>query len=146
MTLNPAHSGNVFAYLTAIPGLAWAMGMAVLIGGSPGSWVVFGAIFGLIIAAIGTPKLTGDTRVVPYSDKDQFVANLNVACAQSGYEPNPSVNDFLAFGPNEKSSFTIGPIKMAPASFLRLGVQLEPNQAKLVGPRVLVTRLQQQLS
>jgi hypothetical protein len=146
MMNSPSSSTEVFAYLVAIPGLLFAIGMAALIGGTAASWAIVGALFGLFAALVGTKKLTGETCVIECSDKDTFVSRLNVACVQYGYEPDKRVDDFLVFEPNEKSSYTIGPIKLAPARFLRLGVQLEPGQATFVGPRALLARLRERLS
>jgi hypothetical protein len=145
-TVAPSSYSNVFAYLAAIPGLIFAIGMAALTKESIGVWIVAGALFGLVIAAIGTPRLVGDSTVIPFSNRDEFVANLNVAGAQSGYEPDATVNDFLTYAPNEKSTYSIGPVKLAPAGFLRLGVQLESGQATLVGPKSLLTQLKQRLT
>jgi hypothetical protein len=144
--VTPSSYSNVFAYLTAIPGLVFAIGMAALTQESVGVWIVAGALFGLLSAAIGTPRLVGETTVIPFSDRDEFVARLNVAGAQSGYEPDTTAHDFLTYAPNEKSTYSIGPVKLAPAGFLRLGVQLEAGQATLVGPRSLLTKLKQRLS
>jgi hypothetical protein len=145
---SPSSYGEVFAYMVAIPGLLFAIGMAALAGGTVGSWVIAGALFGLFIALFGAKKLVGETCVIRRSDsdKDAFVSRLNVTCLQFGYEPDKRVDDFLTYGPNEKSSYAIGPIKLAPARFLRLGVQLEPGQATFVGPRSLLARLREKLA
>jgi hypothetical protein len=143
---SPSSYGEVFAYMVAIPGLVFAIGMAALAGGTVGSWAIGGALFGLFIALVGAKKLAGETSVVKCSDKDAFVSRLNVTCLQFGYELDKRVDDLLTYGPNEKSSYAIGPIKLAPARFLRLGVQIEPGQATFVGPRSLLVRLREKLS
>lgn len=85
----PKSRTDVFLYIAFVTGLAWAIGMAALVGGSPASWIGFGAVFGVLMALVGTPRLVGDTRVVNYTgDKESFVAQLNVACNQMGYEPS----------------------------------------------------------
>lgn len=133
--MTPKSRTEVFIYLASVSGLAWALGMATILQESPESWIIAGALFGLVMAAIGTPRIVGDTRTVPYAgDKEAFVARLNVACAQIGYEPSRRTGDFLTYKATGDSSFSVGPIKLAPASYLALGVQLAAQAATIVGP------------
>lgn len=137
---------EVFVYIASVAGLAWALGMAAVLQESPASWIVAGAVFGLLMAAIGTPRLVGDTRTLAYTgEKEDFVARVNVACSQIGYRPSGRTGDFLSYEATNDSSFSIGPIKLAPASYLALGVQLKENEAMIVGPHKAAVDLEGRL-
>lgn len=144
--MTPKSRTDVFVYLASVCGLAWALGMAAILQESPGSWIVFGAVFGLLMAAVGTPRLVGDTRTLPFAgDKEGFIARLNIAASQLGYEPSAQVGDFLSYKATGDSSFSFGPIKIAPASYLALGVQLANNVATIVGPHKAAVDLEARL-
>jgi hypothetical protein len=97
------------------------------------------------MALFGAPKLVGETRQLQYQDKEQFVANLNIATSQIGYRL-ASTDDFLAFDATEQSSYSIGPIKVAPASWIAMNVQLAGGTATLVGPRYALDEITKRLS
>jgi hypothetical protein len=137
---------EVFVYIASVTGLAWALGMAAVLQESPASWIVAGAVFGLLMAAIGTPRLVGDTRTLAYTgNKEDFVGHVNVACSQIGYQPSGRTGDFLSYKATNDSSFSIGPIKLAPASYLALGVQVGENEATIVGPHKAAVDLEGRL-
>lgn len=141
----PKSRSDVFVYLAAVTGLPFALGMAAILQESLTFWAPGGAVFGIAMAAIGTPKLVGDTQTVSFSDRERFVERLNVACSQIGYHLTSSVEGYLRYDATGDSSFSIGPIKIAPASYLTLGVQIGSGTATLVGPHQsvesVVTRL-----
>lgn len=142
----PKTRTEVFVYIASVTGLAWALGMAAILQESPGSWIVAGAVFGLLMAAIGTPRLVGDTRTLAYTgDKEGFVGRVNVGASQIGYEPSGRVGDFLSYKASGDSSFSFGPIKLAPASYLALGVQLAENVVTIVGPHKTALDLEERL-
>ncbi len=143
--MTPKSYADVFIYIAAITGLAFASGWAVLNGGTVGGSIGIGAVFGIAMAVFGTPKLVGDTQQVPVTDATAFVPRLNIACAQMGYQPEPPVGNFLQFNPTSESSFSIGFVKIAPASYLKLGVQVEGANATIIGPHAAVTDLRQRL-
>jgi hypothetical protein len=145
--MNPKSSADVFVYLWAVTGLPWALAMAAILQESIQYWIVAGALFGLVMAAFGTPKLKGETVSVGYADeKEQFVGRVNVACAEIGYEPGSRTGDYLSYKATGDSSFSIGPIKIAPASYLGVGVQVGAGTATIVGPHDTVLKVQQRLS
>lgn len=137
---------DVFIYIASVTGLVWALGMAAILQESPASWVVGGAIFGILMALFGAPKLVGETRELHYQDKEQFVAKLNVATSQIGYRLASRTDDFLAFDATDQSSYSIGPIKVAPASWIAMNAQLAGGTATLVGPRYALEEITKRLS
>jgi len=143
--VTPKTYGEVFLYIAAITGLPWALGMAAILQESPATWIVAGFIFGMLMALFATPKLVGETGVLEYTDKEQFVGALNVASSQIGYQLKTRVGDFLTYEVTQGSSFTLGLIKVAPASYLTLGAQLTGGRATLVGPRKAIMDLGQRL-
>lgn len=143
----PKSQADVFVYLWAITGLPFGLAFAGILQEPLTFWVPVGAVFGLIMAAIGTPKLVGDTQTVAFTDRARFVERSNVAFSQIGYHLTSSVESYLRYDAGGDSSFSIGPIKIAPASYLTVGVQLGDGTATLVGPHQAVegvaTRLRQ---
>jgi len=144
--MTPKSRTDVFIYLTVVTGLPFALAMAAILKEDLTGWIIGGALFGLAMATFGTPRLVGDTRMVRFAgDKEAMVGRINVACAQLGYEPNGRTGDFLGYKAGGDSSFSIGPIKMAPASYLGIGVQLAQDVATIVGPHKPVLELELRL-
>jgi hypothetical protein len=132
--VTPKSKSDVFVYLAAVTGLPFGLGMAAILQESLEFWAPGGAVFGVAMAAFGTPKLVGDTQAVQFTDRARFIERLNVACSQIGYHLTSSVESYLRYDAGGDSSFSIGPIKIAPASYLTLGVQVGADSATLVGP------------
>jgi hypothetical protein len=140
--MRPKSKTDVFIYLVVVTGLPFGLGMAAVLQESAAEWVPIGIVFGLVMAAFGTPKLVGVTRTIPYQDKQSFVDHLNVRCAEIGYRVKSQVGDFLSYEATGDSSFTIGPIKIAPASYLGIAAQIGTGQATLVGPNKAVSDIE----
>lgn len=144
--MTPKSRIDVFIYLAVVTGLPFALAMAALLKEDLTGWIVTGALFGLVMAAFGTPRLVGDTRTVPFqAEKEAMIGRINIACAQLGYEPNGRTGDFLSYKAGGDSAFSIGPIKIAPASYLAIAVQVERNMATIVGPQKPVVELERRL-
>lgn len=145
--MTPKSYSDVFAYLWVITGLPWGLGMAAILQEEVGFWVLSGAVFGLVMAFIGTPKLVGVTAAVPLNlPQDAATARLNIAAAQMGYAPASQTGGLIVYDATEGSSFTLGPIKIAPASYLRMWAQFEQARVTLIGPKKAIDDVQAKLS
>jgi hypothetical protein len=144
--VNPKSRAEVFTYIALVAGLAWALAWAAILQEPVTSSIIPGVLFGLFMAVYGTPKLVGETQSVTYAgEKEAFRGSVNVALTQLGYTPSAQTGDFTNYKATGESSLSIGPIKLAPASFLAIGVQLGEGTATIVGPRKVVLALGRRL-
>jgi hypothetical protein len=94
-----------------------------------------GTMFGLSCALIGAVYLKGETATIEVADRRRFIAQLNVATAQLGYNPATQTDGFFTYKPSFQAGLPAG----------RISVQLQAEQAIVVGPkwyvRMLVKRL-----
>jgi hypothetical protein len=89
--------------------------------------VVFGVVFGATIGAF----LRGETLAISVSDRQAFLARINIAAAQLGYVPTFATESHVSFRPSWHAGLLAG----------RLSVQLREHDAVVVGPRLYVKRL-----
>src|SRR5262249_40254101 len=75
----------------ATQGLSFGQVLPLGLGGG----VLFGLFFGLSMAFF----FKRETADIDYSDKKGFVARLNVATSQLGYNPASQTEDFLSYKP-----------------------------------------------
>jgi hypothetical protein len=92
----------------------------------------FGLFFGLAMAFF----LKGETVTLEVADKKAFVARLNVAMSQLGYNPATQTEDFFTYKPSLQAGLAAG----------RISVQLEEGQAEVVGPKMYVKKLLKRLA
>ena len=112
----------------ATQGLSFGQVLPLGLGGG----VFFGLFFGLTMAFF----LKGKTADIDYSDKKGFVARLNVAMSQLGYNPATQSEDFLTYKPSFQAGLAAG----------RISVQLHEDHAIIVGPRTYVKKLVHRLA
>ena len=93
--------------------------------------VFFGVFFGLTMAFF----LKGETTRMEATDKNTFVARLNVATSQLGYYPATQSEDFLTYKPSFQAGLAAG----------RISVQWHEGQAVIVGPKMYVKKLLKRL-
>ena len=94
---------------------------------SLGAGLLFGVLFGLTMAFF----LKGETAAVKYIDEAAFLARLNIAVSQLGYNPAVQSERFVTFKPSFQAGLAAG----------RIAVQLQEGEAVIVGPRIYVHKL-----
>ena len=70
------------------------------------------------------------------ADEEEFVARLNVALAQLGYNPATEADNFFTYKPSFQAGVAAG----------RISVQLFEGRAVVVGPRMYVRKLLRRLA
>ena len=127
--------------VTSLPfafGLAFLMSLEsnesfgkLLIATIPGG-LLFGILFGLTMAVF----FKGATIIVNIGNREKFVALINVAMSQIGYNPTVSSANFLNFKPSFSAGLMAG----------KISVVIEGNKATIIGPSMYVKKLQKRFA
>ena len=96
-----------------------------------GAGLLFGLFMGLTMAFF----LKGETATLEVADPKDFVARLNIALSQLGYNPATQAEDFLTYKPSFQAGLASG----------RIAVQLREGRAVIVGPKMYVKKLLKRL-
>jgi hypothetical protein len=126
--------------VTLLPvALGWSWFMAVALTRPFGEIFPFGLCFGILTSfssgIIGGFYLKGETATIEVTDRKAFIAQLNVATSQLGYNPATQTDDFFTYKPSFQAGLAGG----------RISVQLQPEQAFVVGSKMYVKKLVQRL-
>jgi hypothetical protein len=127
--------------ITALPfAILWSLLFAVVMNRSFGEILPFGLgagfFFGLFFGLTMGFFFKGETADIEFADKKGFVARLNVAMSQLGYNPATQSEDFFTYKPSLQAGLAAG----------RISVQVFENHAIVVGPRMYVKKLIQRLA
>ncbi len=145
---NPRSYREVFQWITVVYGLGWGL-LCLAIDEATGAdvgglgWIVGGLLFfGPVMALFVAPKWEGRTARLRLTEtRGKFTERLNLACTHVGYEVEARFDDYLRYKPGQQSTFSFGPLQVAPGSILNLTAQLSEGQATLVGPRAVIETL-----
>jgi hypothetical protein len=138
-----SYIGTVFMLVgvTLLPiALVWSSLMAAALARPFGKVLPFGLCFGIFASVsfgfIGAFSLKGETATIEVSDRKGFIAQLNVATSQLGYNPATQTDDFFTYKPSFQSGLGGG----------RISVQLQEQHAIVVGPKTSVKKLVKRLT
>lgn len=144
MNIEPKGYLNTFATvfgLTAVPmALLWSVVMQVPFEEA----IFFGFPFGLMMGAVSAHMLKGETITTALANKQTFMAKVNTCLAQMDYYPDNTIQgeNYFTFLPTSGGKLSVGPLSLFPNQYFRIFVQLETQQATVVGPSWYVKRLQ----
>lgn len=94
--------------------------------------LIFGILFDLAMAVF----FKGVTITVNFSNREKFVALINVAISQIGYNPTTSSINFLNFKPSFSAGLMTG----------KTSVILESNKATIIGPSIYINKLKRHMA
>jgi len=94
-----------------------------------GIWagLLFGVLFGFVMAFF----MKAETLIVPFQDATAFMTDLNFALARIGYHPDVQTGQFITYRPSFQAGILSGIIS----------VQINPNNATIVGPSMHIKKL-----
>ena len=94
--------------------------------------IILSLLLGLIMAA----RMKRETISVTFQDKQTFLERLNIRLAEIGYHPKIQTETFLTFKPSFRGGLLA----------VKVSVQVESNSVTIVGPKMLLKKLQKRLS
>jgi hypothetical protein len=97
-----------------------------------GFGIFFGVFFGFTMAFFQK----GETVTIEVTDRKAFIAQLNVATSQLGYNPATQTDDFFTYKPSFQAGLASG----------NISVQLQAGQAIIVGSKIRVKKLVKRLT
>ena len=139
--MQPRGRAETFATVFAITAIPFGMLWSLFTGSPMDESILLGGFFGLGMGAFGASRLQGTTITIPFQDKRQFIGRLNVHMAQISYFPETQAEHYLTYLPSASHNLSIGPISLVPTQYFRIFVQLDANEATLIGPKYHLDRL-----
>ena len=113
--------GLVMGFVMSLQGIDFILSFLI-------NWILFGTASGLLMAHF----IKGKTLKIKFDNKEKFIAKVNVAMSQMGYNQVSSSENFLDYKPSFFAGLQSG----------KFSVAINGNEATLVGPAPKIKKMQ----
>ena len=113
--------GLVMGFVISLQGIPFILSFLI-------NWILFGTASGLFMAHF----IKGKTLIIKFENKEKFIAKVNVAMSQMGYNQVSSSEYFLDYKPSFFAGLQSG----------KFSVAINGNEATLVGPAPKIKKMQ----